>query len=201
MHVRTVVLTLIWAAASAQNPAPPAPRVPAGLSAEDVRLQMETFNRALGVACTHCHVADRWTDDSKPPFGTARGMIRMVREINGRLLADVGKVSCWSCHGGQIKPSRLPAPELDRRLAEWPSGLSDTRKMAMTVYAVTLGVTCDHCHVSGDWADASKAPMKLVARMIAMFDEFPKYMPPSARTQCWMCHKGALQPQVEPPQR
>jgi len=162
---------------------------------------MESFNRALGVECAHCHVPDRWTDESKPPFATARAMIRMVREINGRLLADVGKVSCWSCHGGQIKPSRLPTAELEKRQAEWPSGVPETRKLAMTVYAVTLGVTCDHCHVSGDWTAATKPPMKLVARMTAMFDEFPKYMPASARTQCWMCHKGARKPLVEPPPR
>src|SRR5262245_9748569 len=96
-----------------------------------MRVEMEAFNRALGVECTHCHVADRWTDESKPAFATARNMIRMVREINGRLLADVGKVACWSCHGGQVKPSRVPPSEVEKRLAGGAGGLPDTRKVAM----------------------------------------------------------------------
>jgi len=196
--LRAIVLAAFWLGVAAQNPAPQDQGVLTGLSPEEMRLQMESFTRALGVECTHCHVAERWTDESKPAFATARNMIRMVREINGRLLADVGKVTCWSCHGGQVAPSRFPSAELDKRLAEWPSGVPETRKMAMTVYAVTLGVTCEHCHVTGDWAKAEKTPMKLVARMTAMFDEFPKYMPATARTQCWMCHKGARTPKTEP---
>jgi hypothetical protein len=38
--------------------------------------------------------------------------------------------------------------------------------------------------------------MKLVRRMTAMFEEFPKFMPPTARTQCWMCHKGKTKPEA-----
>jgi hypothetical protein len=45
----------------AQTPAP----------GHDVTL---AYNRALGVSCEHCHVADRWKEDAKPAFRTALGM-------------------------------------------------------------------------------------------------------------------------------
>src|SRR5262245_17431229 len=78
------------------------------LGDERLRAVMEEYNRALGVGCAHCHVPDRWADESKPQFATARNMNRMVNEINGRLLKDIGTVSCWTCHRGEVRPSRLP---------------------------------------------------------------------------------------------
>jgi hypothetical protein len=40
--------------------------------------------------------------------------------------------------------------------------------------------------------------MKLIPKMLSMFDEFPKYMPKGARTQCYMCHKGSTKPELRP---
>ena len=174
---------------TAQAPAPPI--------AADVRAAMDDINRALGVECGHCHVADKWTDDTKPAFGTARNMMKMVQVVNAKLV-DVGTVSCWTCHRGEEKPSRLPTARLDAEIAKWPAGLPEDRKLAMAVYDVTLGVSCDHCHAEADWKSAEKAPMKKVARMTALFDEFPKYMPATARTQCFMCHKGHIKPPRAP---
>jgi Photosynthetic reaction centre cytochrome C subunit len=162
-----------------------------------LRVVMEEYNRALGVECAHCHVPDQWADESKPQFATARNMNRMVGELNDRLLRDIGTVSCWTCHRGQVRPSRLPRESLDAELTRWPVDLSNTpenTKLTMAVYAVTLGVGCDHCHDPADWKDASKRPMQMVSRMNAMFAEFPKFMPPTARTQCFMCHKGSTKP-------
>ena len=39
-------------------------------------------------------------------------------------------------------------------------------------------------------ADGSAA----VSVMSSLFEEFPKYMPHTARTQCYMCHKGSTKP-------
>jgi hypothetical protein len=153
------------------------------------------LNRSLGVECTHCHVENTWTDDTKPQFATARNMVRMVDAIN-RALDGVGAVSCSTCHAGQRRPSRLPRPALDAELAKWPTGLADVpeaQKLSMTVYNVSLGVGCAHCHVA-DWKSAEKKAMQTVALMNSMFAEFPKYMPPTARTQCYMCHKGSTTP-------
>lgn len=154
------------------------------------------FNRALGVDCSHCHVPDQWTDESKPTFAIARNMTRMVEVLNQKL-DGVGKVSCSTCHGEQVRPSRLPRPSLDAELEKWPAELADApeaQKLTMTVYNVSLGVGCDHCHTA-EWKNAEKKAMKTVALMSSLFEEFPKYMPPTARTQCYMCHKGSTKPQ------
>ena len=42
---------------------------------------------------------------------------------------------------------------------------------------------------------------QMVTRMNAMFVVFPRYMPESARTQCWMCLKGKTSPEREPADR
>jgi len=163
-------------------------KVLAALSEDRVRALMEDFNRALGVECTHCHVQDQWTDETKPTFATARNMIRMVDAVNEKL-AGVGR------------PSRVPRTAMDAELARWPAELTnapESQKNAMTVYNVTLGVGCDHCH-SSDWKNSDKAPMKMVKLMASLFAEFPKYMPATARTQCYMCHKGNTRPQLTPP--
>ena len=203
-----LALAALWlsAAAHGQSPAPAAApftgsqRVMGDLSPERVGELMDEFNRALGVECAHCHIPDRWADETKPAFGVARNKFRMVQVLSQQL-EEVGEVSCWTCHGGQLRPSRLPPAALDAELARWPADLAgapEGQKLTMTVYNVSLGVACDHCH-SSDWKAADKSPMKMVKLMSAIFAEFPKYMPPTARTQCFMCHKGSTKPQVRSP--
>jgi hypothetical protein len=166
-----------------------------------IQERMQQYNRALGVECTHCHVQDRWSDASKTPFSTAGKMAQMVNALNGIHLKDVGEVRCWTCHAGNIRPPRQPRPALDAELVKWPAdlaGVPESLKITMAVYNVALGVGCDHCHVPTDWKQAEKAPMRLVPRMSALFAEFPKYMPETARTQCFMCHKGSTKPRKGP---
>jgi len=156
------------------------------------------FNRALAVECTHCHAQDQWKDESKPPFAVARNMMRMVDVVNERL-DGVGKVSCITCHGGQTRPSRQPRPALDEQLARWPKELADASevmKISMAVYNVALGVECSHCH-SDVWKADTKKPFRTVSLMNSLFKEFPRYMPSTARTQCFMCHKGSTKPNRE----
>ena len=160
---------------------------------------MEFFNRSLGVECVHCHVDGTWADDTKPQFGIARNMARMVAAVNDRL-GKPGRVTCWSCHRGQVQPSRQPRPLFDAELERWPAELAkapENLKLTMSVYNVALGVTCDHCHTK-DWRSTEKAPMKLVGTMNGFFELFPKFMPATARTQCFMCHKGSTTPPARP---
>ena len=185
------------AAAAGQGSDVQSERLFGDLTAERVRAVMDGFNRALGVECTHCHVQDQWLDATKPQLATARNMYRMVQALNAGALNGVAEISCQTCHRGEVRPSRLPRPALDAELAKWPAELAsapESQKLGMSVYNVSLGVSCDHCHTEGDWKRAEKPPMRMVARMNGMFDEFPKYMPPTARTQCYMCHKGVKKP-------
>jgi hypothetical protein len=165
----------------------------------ELRARMETLNRALGVECTHCHVDGKWTDDTKPAFGIARNMLQMVSAINDRLQKP-DRVACWTCHRGEVRPSRQPRPLLDAELAKWPAGLAgspDALKLSMAVNDVALGVTCSFCHAA-DWKSADKPTMKMAATMNGLFDIFPKFMPATARTQCFMCHKGSTTPPSRP---
>lgn len=68
---------------------------------------------ALGVACTHCHVAADFASDDQRPKRAAREMIAMNRMINEHLknLKHLeGKpeerfVNCTTCHRGRIDPT------------------------------------------------------------------------------------------------
>ena len=167
-----------------------------------VQSRMAEFNRALGVDCTYCHVADAWHLEDKPQLAVARGMMRMVTAIGDGLLKDRGGLTCWTCHRGQSKPSRFPGTELQAELAKWPvdlSAASEGMKLTMTVYARSLGVGCDFCHVPGDWKSRAKDSMATVPTMLKIFEELPKYSPAAAkRSQCWMCHKGSTSPERRP---
>jgi tetratricopeptide (TPR) repeat protein len=79
---------------------------------------METFSRALGVHCEHCHVGQepRWdfAADDKPAKQIARQMMLLTRDINTRVPTAVNKapgaaaqVECITCHRGVVTPRQL----------------------------------------------------------------------------------------------
>src|SRR5258708_3558160 len=70
---------------------------------------MAVFTVVIGAECSHCHLADQWDDDDKPAKQTAREMVRMVPGINQQILDTQGKVTCWTCHRGALKPEATPA--------------------------------------------------------------------------------------------
>ena len=95
---------------------------------------MNSFSRALGVTCAHCHVEGQWERDDKPTKEIARGMIRMVSAINSEQLKAIpnlraeATVTCSTCHRGATRPDpRLPgtggAPPNGQRPAVTPSPL------------------------------------------------------------------------------
>lgn len=70
------------------------------------------YSRALGVACTHCHVEGNFASDQKRPKRAARDMAAMHRSINEQLSkmqylspSPAGHViNCMTCHRGSIDP-------------------------------------------------------------------------------------------------
>jgi len=74
------------------------------------------YAKALGVTCTHCHVADDFASDTKRPKNAAREMAVMHRDINQQLsrmqnLADPPdgrSINCNVCHRGAINPNNPP---------------------------------------------------------------------------------------------
>lgn len=186
---------------------------------------MQAIARDLGVACSHCHTADDWKRDDNPQFAFAGRMNRMTQGITRGTLRDLGGVTCWSCHRGNVKPPRMPRASWEDRLAKWTDALrlkdEDAKRparevyrniqslvdspagslpMTMSVFAAALGVSCDHCHVPGRW-DSDEKPAKTTARlMLRLFGEIPTYFEPSRQPslQCYTCHQGAPRPQRVP---
>ncbi len=76
----------------------PAWRIPTG---------MMSLTRWLGVDCTFCHTLNEFEKDDKEPKKIARQMFKMVHDINENFPGtEPGnfKVTCWTCHRGNIIP-------------------------------------------------------------------------------------------------
>ncbi len=99
---------------------------PKGTKRSELIPEMRKFSFALGVPCTHCHGTKEQTGfdlrgvdfslDIKPTKEIARDMLRMVDEINSKLLPKIShrsdlnlKVSCFTCHSGMALPDTVEA--------------------------------------------------------------------------------------------
>lgn len=173
-----------------------------GHPASEVPRVMTTFGQALGVPCSYCHVPGSWGLETQPPLSVAREMFHMTSTFAAGPLADRGGLTCWTCHRGQSKPARFPSSELNTELQKWPAELAsspDAVKLTMTVYARSLGVSCEFCHTVGDWQRHDKAPMQTMPVMLGLFRDLPALSPVAAnRAQCWMCHQGHAVPERTP---
>jgi hypothetical protein len=93
-----------------------------GLKAGQIPDIMETWSHSLGTMCGHCHIVDQWAKDDKPEKQIARDMLAMLANINTKELANIKnldsknpQISCWTCHGGRVKPSLPPWERRARR--------------------------------------------------------------------------------------
>lgn len=180
--------------------AAPVAAQPSAAAQDDVQARMQAWSKALGVECTHCHVADQWTDTSKPVHAFAQRMMTMVDGLNAGPMKELGGVTCWTCHRGRSIPPRLARDTWEAIRTEHAAEFEGTnRAIAMSVYAASLGVDCSHCH-DADRKENTKAPKAMVARMLPIFDEIPKHFDETRRpvTQCYMCHQGKITPERSP---
>lgn len=96
--------------------------LPSTIGGRDLQRTMLGFTGALGVRCHYCHVGEEGKDlgtfdfvsDAKPAKSKARMMIKMVKEINSKYLADFHddnsagiQVNCQTCHSGKATPITL----------------------------------------------------------------------------------------------
>jgi ketosteroid isomerase-like protein len=87
-----------------------------GIEAARLLRAMNSWSRALGVSCAHCHVVDQWEKDERAAKQTAREMVGLTRTISNDLLKNISglksqtpAVTCTTCHRGQLKPeTQLP---------------------------------------------------------------------------------------------
>jgi hypothetical protein len=187
-----------------------------GVPPERIPAVMQAFNGFLGVPCTHCHVEGKRESEEKPAFGRARQMFRMRAALNSGPLKEYAGIGCWTCHRGRARPAELPMEPVQK--LPWPAELvlkpeqrsqpakavfknieifrglpATTIRSAMSVFSVSLGVTCDHCHVAGDYSAETKAAKATARKMMAVVRESGKEFASSALS-CWTCHQGAAKP-------
>ncbi len=90
---------------------PPEPKnlkVLTGMSGAQVIQIMRAANAALGVECVYCHVQGDFPSDENPKKETARMMLTMTREINGKFADGKQHVTCFTCHRGSTEPATAP---------------------------------------------------------------------------------------------
>jgi hypothetical protein len=174
----------------------------AAVAQSDVEARMASWSRALGVACTHCHVEGSFSDASKPTFEFAQRMSRMVAAVNAGPLKDVAAITCWTCHRGRNLPARLPRESWEKIRSAHAGEFANSpnRAIAMSVYAASLGVDCSHCHDADRGLNTKPAKAMVKDRMLAIFDEIPKHFDKvrTPVTQCYMCHQGRISPELVP---
>ncbi len=109
----TLCLTPAFAQDGEKKKAPGPPKNLKILPADvNLRQVMGGIARSLGVMCTYCHVQGDFASDDNPKKNIARGMMRMVDDINSRFPDGKRHVGCWTCHRGKTEPEmNPPAPE------------------------------------------------------------------------------------------
>ena len=89
-------------------------KVLGGFPAENLVFAMNSWSRALGISCGHCHNTNNFASDEKDKKAIARQMVEMGNMISGILktikgISERPIVNCITCHRGELKPAfRMP---------------------------------------------------------------------------------------------
>jgi predicted Zn-dependent protease len=103
--------------------------LPKDMTRQEVVARMRLIATGLGVRCEYCHVSTTGPDgreqndfaaDDKDTKKTARGMLKMVNDINEKYLkelrpdlAPLHQVTCETCHHGLAKPRTIQVEMID----------------------------------------------------------------------------------------
>ena len=105
-----LMMTTLTVSAQEKKGGPPGP--PKNLKVlpadTDIRATMAAYRAGLGVMCTYCHAQGDFASDEVPKKNIARGMIRMVNDLNSRFPDGKAHVSCYTCHRGAEEPLMAP---------------------------------------------------------------------------------------------
>jgi tetratricopeptide (TPR) repeat protein len=119
--------------------------LPKDINRQALVQRMREFSLSLDVRCQHCHTGGDgisfdgvdFKSDDKPAKKKARQMMRMVEEINTRLLAAVPdrvdppvRVDCVTCHHGLAVPKTLAQTLTETIVKEGaPAAVAQYRKL------------------------------------------------------------------------
>jgi hypothetical protein len=134
------LLLLVPSAAAAQQPGSAGatrPRLEVLQALPEAQLfpLMNLVATSLGVGCEYCHVQANpdlartpsnvggwiWDRDDRGPKRQARDMMKMVVVLNASSFKGEARVTCYTCHRGTTRPSRLPPLPPAARSAGAPS--------------------------------------------------------------------------------
>jgi hypothetical protein len=81
-----------------------------GFPAENLVFAMNSWSRALGVSCGHCHNTNDFAKDEKEKKEISRQMVEMGNLISQKLktikgISERPIVNCTTCHRGELKPA------------------------------------------------------------------------------------------------
>jgi hypothetical protein len=167
------------------------------------------FTEGTGRPCASCHAKTPRADDN---YRAAARMEKMATDLSKGLLARYGGITCFSCHRGggpghgYAHPLPLNRSAVRALLSEWAANAktaTETVRLRMDEYSVSLGVKCDFCHTPTDWTLDAKPPMATTRAMDALMKEFPKYFDfaHAAAFTCFTCHQGATKVLRQPDRR
>ena len=104
------LLSAAWAQQPTASPAKPQ-RMPEPKNLKVLKVPpseliplMRSFNTALGAQCVHCHVKGDFASDENHHKEIARMMITMTQEINAKFNDSKTRVTCFTCHRGEMHP-------------------------------------------------------------------------------------------------
>ena len=87
--------------------------LPATTTFQQIIPIMENFAVSVGTQeCTFCHVQGNFASDENPKKNIARGMMRMVSNLNKQFPDGQEHVGCWTCHRASNAPERNPPTKL-----------------------------------------------------------------------------------------
>ncbi len=119
------LIAVLWVTPdlTAQQPTPnkvesPTVKVLTGLTVRQFELEMQQMVQALGVSCGGCHLPKgNFASDDNPRKIKSRQMIEMTNALNKQYFPDhvpgpeesvLGRVTCFTCHQGELKPKTTP---------------------------------------------------------------------------------------------
>jgi cytochrome c553 len=154
---------------------------------------MKKIAHALGVECTHCHVAK--TADGKPEFKApspfkATALHMKQHFIDSLRTADGEALECQTCHNGTAKFVPRDPVVMEVRLAE---GMERRELMGtMRGFTLALGVKCLFCHAKAkDGRMDPTIPTKHRRMARYMYDTFTSLtLLDGQPVTCMTCHQG-----------
>jgi len=155
-----------------------------GLPADLMQPSMQMMEISLGVHCVYCHDPDATKRDldTNPRKEVARGMLRMVDEINKTTFKGQAVVNCYTCHRGQTNPkvvmpyndeshesisTRATPPTVDQLLTNYTNVLGGADNLAKLTGVTMKGAVTNYAHIDvvhPERAPTTVTPIDIVAK-------------------------------------